>query len=229
MRSARFGVGRDDVDVVRAAPPARASPRAPASRVALASRSVSRLSCRGSRCWTSTNAMPVSVRQVLEQLRERLEPAGRGADADDRKTAVSGPPVRRAERHFLRGWHRLWIGRRRSRRPAFSWHAADVMTPGISEYTPSGGAGQTGLVWGARRVLSALPAWRPASLCKDYCSMTAAGSPASRRVRASPRAPPSSAGWRSQVNRPRTARPRPSRHRRTWSRPRDGRRDAAPR
>ncbi len=64
--------------------------------------------------------------QALEQLRERIEPAGGRADADDWKPAPSAPGIHRAERHLLGGWRRLRIRRWRSRRLAFSWHAARV-------------------------------------------------------------------------------------------------------
>ena len=42
-----------------------------------------RLRKSGDRCWTTTNAMPVSRGQRGEQLLERLEAAGGGADAYD--------------------------------------------------------------------------------------------------------------------------------------------------
>ncbi len=35
--------------------------------------------------------MPVSAGSALEQLRERLQPASRGTDPDDRKTSHRGP------------------------------------------------------------------------------------------------------------------------------------------
>ena len=39
--------------------------------------------CVGSRCWTMTKAMPLSVGHVPQELLQRLQPAGGGADADD--------------------------------------------------------------------------------------------------------------------------------------------------
>src|SRR5688572_10771493 len=64
--------------------------------------------------------------QVLEQLHERIKPAGGRADADDWKPTPSAPGINRAERHLLRGRRRRRIRRWRSRRLAFSWHAARV-------------------------------------------------------------------------------------------------------
>ena len=55
--------------------------------VARARRSVSRLSWRGSRCCTSTKAIPVLRRQMGEELGEGLEAPGGSADPDDGKGA----------------------------------------------------------------------------------------------------------------------------------------------
>ena len=55
-----------------------------------ASSSSIRLLKSGDRCWTTTNAIVGSAVDVVEEVLERLEPSGGGADPDDDELALAG-------------------------------------------------------------------------------------------------------------------------------------------
>ena len=82
--------------------------------------------------------------QVLKQLRERIEPAGGRADADDRKPAPSAPGIHRAERHFLRRLAPAADQAVAKQATCVFVACRSCLVEGMVEYTPSGGACQTG-------------------------------------------------------------------------------------
>ena len=76
-------VRRDHVDVIGLDRQADPSPARTGIVVARWSSSTSIPLCVGSRCWTTTKAMPLSAGTLPQKLLERLQPPGGGTDADD--------------------------------------------------------------------------------------------------------------------------------------------------